>query len=445
MTLGRQILAALAVTLVTSVIVYGVCTLLPKTYESEQVLIFPAAAASSSNLASSFFNSSGGSGGDLPSYSMPGSISSPLVSSVPGVATGILNSRNCRDFVADKLDLDRRWKMSRQKVREELKRKGRVKTDDNGLLVITGQAQDPKLAFGIVNAMFEYLGSGSVQLTLNFSRRNRKALEDRLTAGESDMEKARLALDSAILTHPFFDSLAIQELITDVLKKHGDARVGLKAAEAKYAHYVVQINDALIHGGDLGSLQAAGGGTIDRALETMAGDLQKRKLDFEDVQKSFTAKSPEYMAASKRVQAGKKVLDKTIGEAKASLKRGGFAPLVAVQSELEGLRQSVRTFDSILAEYKRMALRSPQDATVVKIKQAQFDTAVRVSEGIRMQLAQAQINEDRDPARYEVVDEAVVNTEPTAPRKGLITGAWAAGCLALCTWWILRKRIKFVD
>ena len=74
MTLGRQIFAALAVTLVTSAIVYLVCLVLPKTYESEQVLIFPAAAASSSNLASSFFNSSGGSGGDVPSYSMPGSM-----------------------------------------------------------------------------------------------------------------------------------------------------------------------------------------------------------------------------------------------------------------------------------------------------------------------------------------------------------------------------------
>ena len=445
MTLGRQILTALAVTFVTSAIVYGICLVLPKTYESEQVLLFPTSPSASSNLASSFFNSSGSTGGDVSSYSMPGSISSPVVGSAPTVATGILSSRACRDFVADKLDLDTRWKMSRQKVREELKRKGKVRTDDSGFLVISGQAQDPQMAYEIVTAMYEYLGTGSVQLTLNFAHRNRKALEQRLKASESDVEDARMALVTSIVSHPYVDTVSMQALLADVLKKHGDARVALKAAEAKYDRLVSQLNGALDKGGDLGALQAAGGGTIDVALATLAEDLQKRKLEFEDAQKNFTAKSPEYQAAVKRVQASKIVLDKTIGDARASMKRKDFAPLIGVQSDIEGLRQSVKTFDGILAEYKKLALRSPQDATIVKLKQSQFDSAVRISEGLRLQLGQAIINEDRDPARYEVLDKAVVNTEPTAPRKGLITGAWAVSCLAVSMWWILRKRIKFVD
>lgn len=446
MTLGRQIIIALAFTVVSSAIVYGICTVLPKTYESEQVLLFnTSSSASGSNLAASFFNSSGGAGSDPPSYSAPGSISSPLVGYATSVATGILTSRSCREYVASKLDLEKRWKMSRQKVVEDLKRKVKVRTDENGMLSITGQAQDPQLACDLVKSMFEYLGSGSVQLTLNFARRNRKALEDRLAASQTDVEKAQFALVKAFVSHPYVDTVGIQGLLADVLKKHSEARVELKAAEAKYNLYQAQIKTALDHGGDLGSLQAVGGGTMDSALATLAQDIQKRKLDFEDAQKQFTSRSPEYQAAVKRVQAGRKVFDNTINEAKANLQRKGFAPLIAVQSDIQGLRESVKTFDRILEEYKKMALKSPQDASYVKIKQSQFESAVRISESLRAQLAQAVINEDRDPARYEVVDDAVVNSEPVAPRKGLITGAWAAACLALGTWVILRKRIKFVD
>ena len=59
-----------------------------------------------------------------------------------------------------------------------------------------------------------------------------------------------------------------------------------------------------------------------------------------------------------------------------------------------------------------MALKAPGDSTLVKLKETQFDTALKTVGSLEFQLAQAVINEERDPARYEVVDKAEVNPEP---------------------------------
>lgn len=446
MTLGRQILAALAFTLVTSAVVYAATTVLPKTFESEQALMFPNSGSGNlGSVASQVFQGTNNAAPDLPSFGLPGSISSPLVGSSVNVAMGIMESRSCREFVCDKLGLQQKWRMSKQKVVAELKKKCRIKLDENGFVVITAQAEQAELAQQLVQSTFEYLDKGAEGLTRSFSKRNRVALEQRLAVSKADTDRARLDFVRTSTDSPYVDKAAISGLLTSGLQRLGEARAAMLSAEGKVKSYSAMINAALARGDDVGSLQAVGGGTVDAALQTLAQELSTRRLEFETAQRLYTQESPEYKLALQRVKSGRQAVAETVRQAKASLANKSFAPLIPAQSELDGLRQSVKIFEASLQEYKRMALRAPRDASLLQMKEAQFQTSLRNWQNLEFQLAQAVINEDRDPARYEVVDDAVVNPEPIAPRKGLITGGWFVASLALCTWVILRKRMKFVE
>ena len=139
------------------------------------------------------------------------------------------------------------------------------------------------------------------------------------------------------------------------------------------------------------------------------------------------------------------MLDETIAKANTSISQGTYAPLISARSDLESLKRVQTSYDSVLSEYWKLAMRGADDASKVKVAQSEFETAVKTAATLQYQLEQAIIAEERDPARFEIVDEAVADPEPIAPRKGLITGAWAACCVFVSTWIIARKRVKFVD
>lgn len=443
MTLGRQISIATVFTVVSAAIVYGICFLLPKTFESEQTILF--SAQSSTGSALSQILSNGNQASDSVLFGLPGSISSPNVASAPASTMAILQSRSCRQYVSDKLDLPKRWKTRPAQVLENLKRQAKVRTDENGLVAMTGQASDPKLAKEIAIAMYEYLNTSAVKLTLSFARRNKQTLEDRVKVSMEKLEKSRNAWKSALLSHPYVDSTGIQALFADVIKRQSEAKIALAAAKAKRNNFVAEIKHSLANGSDVSALQAAGGGALDRGLETLASELQKRRLELEDSKRLFTERSPDYKLAAEKSNAAKRALEKVKQDAKSGLDSRAFAPLIPLESELQGLQASVNEVQRTFDRYQKMALRVPEDVSLVKIKESQFQTDLRTAESLRFQLEQAIINEERDPARFEIVDEAVEPTEPVAPRKGLITGAWILVCAAVSFWVILRKRIRFVD
>lgn len=445
MTLGRQIGIALLFTAVSSAVVYLVTTLIPKTYESEQVLIFPGAQPAVASIASAVLGNNQGSGSDMSSFAASGGISSPVFGTSTDTAKGILESRNCREYVAKKLDLGSKWSLSPTKTLDELRRKTKVRIDDNGFLVISCQAGSPELARDIVKTMYDYLGTGSVKLTLSVGGRNKKVIEDRLAVGEAKMMKARQNLVDVATRHPYVESSPIQDLLADALKKQGETRVAISGAETRIRSVESTVKKALASGITISALEASSGGQLDKGLETLVQDLQKRRLDLEDAKRTYTEKSPEFKIAAERTKAGQNAAKRAMDESARSIEDKTFAPLIVARSELASLRRVAQGYDQILAEYKKMALKTPEDASFVKIAQSQFETALKTSESLRFQLEQATIAEERDPARYEVVDEAIADPDPVSPRKGLITGAWAGCVLAGAAWMIVRQRIKFVD
>jgi len=443
MTLGRQIATALAVTAASSVIVYLVSSVLPKTYYSEQVLLFPAAQSSMSSLAQSLVGSGGGDVSTTPMT--PGSASTPLIGSTPTVAMGILESRRCRQYVVDQLGLADKWRLKPTKAVEELKRRTRLKVDDSGFLVIGAESDSPESAREIATTLYDYLGSGAVELTINIAKRNRKMYEDRLKVAQASVDRARNRLVMTGRNHPYFDPDPIQGLIADAVKKQGETAAAIRGAEARISHYEGTVKKALASGNDTNALQAIGGGSLDKALEALAQDLQKRRQDLIDARKTYTEKSPEFKEAATRAKAGRQMLDETIAKANTSLQEKTYAPLIAARSDLESLKKVQASYDRVLSEYWKLAFRGADDASKVKVAQSEFETAVKTAANLQFQLEQAIIAEERDPARFEIVDEAVEDPDPIAPRKGLVTGAWAACCVFVSTGIIARKRVKFVD
>ncbi len=440
-------MTTLIVAVASSAVVYVITLFLPKTYTSQQVLLFPASQGSAVSIANSILGSNQSGTNDVSSFSssLPGGISTPIIGSSPQTASGILASKKCRAFVAQNLDLQRRWKLSNQKTLEELARKTSMNVDNNGFLVISCLAEDPTLARDIVREMYRFLDSGAVELTINLAKRNRKVMTDRLKVSETRMQEARVRLVNTVTNHPYLDSAPIQNILATSFEKLSDAKVALSGAKARIQATEGSIRSAIARGATVESLLAANGGEAARGMEDLIKDLQKRRLDLEDVRQSYTEKSPEFKAAFDKNQSGKKTIQKMLNESKSSLDSNTYGPLIQAKAELKALSTSVDGYEKALRNYKLMALKTPGDASIVKIAQAQFDTALKTTEALRFQLEQATIAEERDPARFEVIDEADINPEPVAPRKGLITGAWAAFICAIGAWIIVRQRLKFVD
>ena len=445
MTLGRQIVLALAITVVTSAAVYLIASVVPKTYESEQVLLFPGGQPSVPSLATAVLGNNPGASGDVPSYSGPGGFNYPVVASGIDVAKGLLDSRNCMVYVCEKLDLPGKWKMSAWKAQDELRRRAKSKIDDNGFLRITCQTGSPEEARDIAKTMYDYLGTDAVRLTLKIGSRNKKVIEDRLAVAQERMLKARNNLVSVATNHPFVESTPMQDLLADALKKQGETKVAIAGAESRIKSVEDTVRRAIASGTDMAALEASSGGLVDKGMENLIQDLHKRRLDLEDAKRTYTEKSPEFKVAAERSKAGQSVVKQTMDDSAKSLGDKTYPPLIQARAELASLKQVLSGYDSIMAKYKQLALKTPDDGTLVKIAQSQFETALKTSESLRFQLEQATIAEERDPARYEVVDEAVADPDPIAPRKGLVTGAWAACVLALSSWMIVRKKINFVD
>src|SRR5207244_9188361 len=105
---------------------------------------------------------------------------SPQVASAPQTAIGVLASQKLRERVSTKLDLRRRWEVSSYRAVKRLSDVVTPAVDKNGLLVISADDRDPRLAADIVGAYIQTLRLLAKELSLNLSTRNREFLESRL-------------------------------------------------------------------------------------------------------------------------------------------------------------------------------------------------------------------------------------------------------------------------
>ncbi|HEY6839034.1 MAG TPA: Wzz/FepE/Etk N-terminal domain-containing protein [Geobacteraceae bacterium] len=108
---------------------------------------------------------------------------------------GILKSRSVADAVVKKLDLVRAFKAKDSEgARGALNKAVKAQVGKDGIISITAESRNPKMAATLANAMVEELGIRSVQLNLSKAGTERAFLEKRLAVVREDLKKAEDSL-----------------------------------------------------------------------------------------------------------------------------------------------------------------------------------------------------------------------------------------------------------
>lgn len=104
---------------------------------------------------------------------------------------GILKSRSVADAVIKRLDLQKRFKTKTlDDTRNALAGAVKCQAGKDGIITITAQSGDPKMAANLANVMVEELGVRSVQLNLTKVGTERAFLEKRLEVVKQDLTRA---------------------------------------------------------------------------------------------------------------------------------------------------------------------------------------------------------------------------------------------------------------
>lgn len=110
---------------------------------------------------------------------------------------GILKSRSVADAVSKKLDLAKEFKTKTpDETRSVLLGVVKVQAGKDGIITITADNKDPRMAARLANAFVEEVGRRSIELNLSKAGTERSFLEKRLGVVKEDLKKAEDALKS---------------------------------------------------------------------------------------------------------------------------------------------------------------------------------------------------------------------------------------------------------
>lgn len=110
---------------------------------------------------------------------------------------GILKSRSVADAVIDRLDLQKIFeKKTPDETRKALEKVVRMQAGKDGIISITAESRDPKMAAALANTFVEELARKSVRLNLTKAGTERIFLEKRLELVKADLSRAEESLKS---------------------------------------------------------------------------------------------------------------------------------------------------------------------------------------------------------------------------------------------------------
>lgn len=184
---------------------------------------------------------------------------------------GILRSRTVKDALIDRFKLmevyEQKYRLDTYKVLDTKAAISAGKKD--GIISITVEDKDPKLAADLANAFIDELGRLTVKLNISGAGKNRGYLEDRLRKAKVDLTKTEEALRTFQASNKAFDvpeqakasiqgvaqlraQLAVQEVqIAGMRSRFTDTTQEVIDAKAAIAKLRAQI--AQLEGGDRGS------------------------------------------------------------------------------------------------------------------------------------------------------------------------------------------------
>lgn len=425
----RALVRALLISFGFAVLAYLVAFLLPPTYQASQSLYFPSNQQSmvGGALAQLQGRPSESDGAVVPS--LKGALPSPLVGSAPDTANGILASRSCMLEVVDKLGLADKWRTTRVRAAKQLQGLVDVRMDKTGFLRIEAQGSSPEEAVSIIKVMQAHLDRRSIELTLNVSRRNRTFIESRLASSNRAVEAMKSTIVQQMTAAEYADPQTLARVYWDTRMRLEEARAKELAAGRQLDAVESTLMAALsprTDSGNLNAIQLLGQGpnleATNKMLSSLAVELQNRRLALQDAASRFTKESAEYRQALRNSTAAERYTSGVIQGERAQLLRGKSPQLVAARAQLESLRAAVRANENSFAKFDRSLKQAPLAFASMENLKAQFQQALQTRSMLEGELELARIAEERDPSRFEIVDPAVLEPEPVAPRKALIAG-----------------------
>lgn len=416
MTTISSLPRVIIVSLVFGGLAYAFTYTMKPTYESDEVLYFPQAAGTSNPLDMLK------EGADVDKGAvklMNGVLVSPLVGAGAETASGIVTSHTAIRTTVDTLDLDKKWKVSKEDAYERLDKWSDAKVDKNGMLDVSTKAESPQQAVDILKTLERYLAVRSSQLTVNVSKSNREYLEKRVAQAEIEVDHIQNQLVQTMRSSPLAD-------VDDLMKNYFAAEVDLQkaevaevAADGKFRALEAE-SKQLVSGPDSFPNNVMTMGAFNSDVRALTNEIQTRRLALSDAMANFTPDSAEYKKAVKDVQDAEGI-GKEISKTSRGIVGSGLTPdLIQAKSDLTSLQDSTVRYQKILDDYGRKTVQAPSQFAAVERMKSEFDGAMKAYGTLRQQLELARLAESRDPSKFAVLDEPYPNPKPVGPLRGLI-------------------------
>lgn len=156
---------------------------------------------------------------------------------------GILKSESIRNAIIDRFDLMKHYKMKyRLYAHETLINKATITTGKrDGIISITVENNDPKLAADMANAFVEELGKFTINLNTAGAEQNRGFLEERLSLAKSELSSAENNIKNFQKKHKLLD---VPQQTKVTIEGIAQLRAQLATQEVKLATLKSQFTDS---------------------------------------------------------------------------------------------------------------------------------------------------------------------------------------------------------
>ncbi len=416
--------------------------LIPATYAARFSLYFPNAAPSLPSLPTAPAQSGGSDPGSI--KTLGGALVSPVVASGPQTAKGILASMTALREVVQKRDLAQRWGVTEGKAIELLRKSLEVEIDDSGFLKVEVSGESREFCTELLKDLQSHLNRRANQLSINVSRKNRQFIEERLTEAAEQAEQLENEVVELMSDPKVAELAGASSNYAEFVAKIEDARTSMILAEARLkageARLLELIDMSQEYPFRMLALQY-----VNDSLSSIAADILGRRLALERTMDRFTKTSSEFRDAKRDLDVIESFAEQLVNAEKSAIRSGDSPQLSQAKVEFATMKATFSRYEELRKQYEqRLGASARQDVDLSRAKRESEAALSRVT-ALKNELEIARIAEDRDPSRFEVVDEPMGLEEPVGPRRAMIAGVIFVLALLVQVWPHVRNRLALED
>jgi len=409
------------ISLVVAAVCAGIAYFMPKSLRAVSVAYFPMSQTQALSASALLGGSSGSRAGGTV-IGLGGAIEYPLTGAGVDMALGIALSNTTLNRVIQVNHLEEKWHCSYLDAFKKVQGSLAVNVDkDTGFLDMTYEDRDPDLAVSVLNAVEAVVKAKSEDLTLDLSRRNRAFVQNLLSdaiAKRSVLEarwmnivgKSGVSSTTALLTNYY---LAAGKL--------GDVDAQLSSAHSKLEAYENTLSKLYSKSTPqelaLGYSEVADTSGV---LASLAKALQERRLKLADDMAKYQVSSPEVRLSRTALATAESLARKTLQDRLKGVKLSFQPALMEANSQYFALKSQANSYRELLKQLTEQLKRSSGSEVRTTLAKADFEAADALVRQLQKEVATALIAEQRDPARFELIDAPHVDLLYKSPRPTLV-------------------------